>query len=424
MHTEATDIDEAVDKRQQSNAEASRPAFEEIVEMEGVTVENELTSDEGNIETRPKLNEDQRLMLNSAEFDPKFDPQHAPRIALLCQTCHTALQTASGLADSETQRQRLASGALRVKVWGMDMFDSRKYAPLDELLDVVSGSHTSLKRHVLGVWADLAATLETVLFLLIRQTSKISPERCAQWRRLRIVLGLDDISSAIHVGFRLSKIFDGETVSNNLSEVLDSLLGSLEELIDCLFDVITTISTIQQMHKLGHTAKPSNSRDPEPQVVESTEKAIGESPTSPSPAKDTVAKTSPLLTSEKQTRPKRRRKGSQEGLADNGTFSTETTLRAVPKRRSDGMITCNATVHDGPIEAQTRPVRQNKETAHSFKTTEALMVSVDKARTSVEKRNRASSAGMRRVRKPIKFIDCHGRTFTFPFSECCTWTVG
>lgn len=389
-------------------------------------MEDNSMSDESNTETRTGFQEDiESLLQISAEFDPKFDPEHAPRIALLCQTCHTALQTATRLAESERQRQKLTLGALRVRIWGTDIFDATNSTPLDELLSSVAG-HTSLRRHLIGVWADTAATLELILFLLIRQTGQPSPESCTQWRRLRIVLGVDGISTAIHDGFSLPGLLDGGIRYGDHNGVVNNLISSLEELIDCLFDLLVTIGTIRQLHQLGY--EPTLPGSPTFCAVEEqakiSSKAAEDSRVPSSLADGVISHPTPLYTEPIKLQ-EVRSQGLEDGLVDNESCRiSESAMQDVPTDGSNGKADLSGlAVHDGPTESQTEPIGQ-EDPPELVNTTETAKVAIDKVETSAETSSQALSANTRRFQKPIKFFDCYARTFVLPFELCCTWKVG
>ena len=428
-HMEAANVDEAVNKTNLSDYKSSKPTFEYPANRGATRAETESMSDGSNFDTQPDLHEEARGLLQfSAEFDPNFHPENAPRIALLCQTCHTALQTASLLAQSDKQRQQLTSEALRVKVWGMDMFESSNSTPLDELLGIASGNHTSLRCHLMGVWADIAATLEIILYFLLRQPGSPSPESCTQWRRLRIVIGLDDISSAIHDGFSLPVTFDRHDGSSDGSELLSSLINSLEDLVDCLFDLLVTIGTIRQLHKLGFESNISNQppfRATEVQVADTSNKTVEVFSASSSPVVDVVSKANPLLTSNSYKGQRIRNQGPGSGLTDSERLKfSESASQEIPRERPGKSTSLShEAMHDGPLKPQTESVRQ-KASPESLDTMNAPIILGDELGNSIETSKRGLAADPSRFQKPIKFIDCHGRTFTFPFSLCCTWTVG
>ena len=426
-HMEAAKVEGVVDHANNPDGEAVKSTLEYLVNMEIVLMEDDSISDESNIETRARFQEDvESLLQMSADFDPKFKPEQAPRIALLCQTCHTALQTATRLAQSERQRQKLALGGLRVRIWGTDIFDATKSTPLDELLSSGTG-HTSLRRHLIGVWADMAATLELILSLLIHQTGKPSPESCTQWRRLRVVLGLDDISTAIHGGFNLSGVFDNDITYGDHTGVLDCLISSLEELIDCLFDLLVTIGTIRQLHRLGYEfTYPGSSSfcTVEDKAGESNKKSAENSQAPSFPADGVSSYPAPLATGSKMSH-EMSSQCLEGGLGDNESCRiSKSAIQDVPKGRSDGMANAsNLAVHDGPTESQTESTAQEG-SPETSKTPESANIVVDEVETAVEASSQASSANTRRLQKPIKFIDCYARTFALPFELCCTWEVG
>ena len=185
-------------------------------------------------------------------FDPLFDPENTPRLALLYQVCHTALWTVTSLSTNETHRQKLGSEALRVGIWGIDLFDATQCASLDELLSFPSSSRSSMRRHLIGVWADIAATLDLILMhLVIIRNGEVSSESYAHRRRLRIVLGLEDIASAGHDGFSFYGSMYCNSSYDDSNEVLTDAIDSLQSLIDCLFDLLVTVGTIRQLSKLG-----------------------------------------------------------------------------------------------------------------------------------------------------------------------------
>ncbi len=426
---EAANHDRAVLETKYPEGEAAWSTPEYQVSMEATLMEQESTCDPANLETRQRLFEDdvQNLLRISAGFDPDFDPKHAPRIALLCQTCHTALQTTTHLLESEAQRQRLTSEALRVRVWGMDMFDSTNCAPLDELLSLASGRHSTLQHHLTGVWADIAATLELVLFLVIRQKRKPSREGLTQWRRLRILLGLDDISTAIHDGFGLPGSFDCDNLYDDAEEVLNGLISSLEGLIDCLFDLVVTIGTVRQLHRLGFNQDSSTStafRDGEDQGAGSGVTAATEdSSTSSSPADSDVSNEYPL----KRPESKKGRINSGEDLDDWSAYNkishlSESAPQDVSKENSDRAANLSRGAFHLNIN-QTESVSQ-KDPSEVISTPKTSKVPVHDAKNSALRPRQNHTANTRRFRKPIKFIDCHARHFTFPFSLCRTWKVG
>ena len=428
MHMEATNVDEAVNKTNLSDYESSKPTFEYPANREATRAETESMSDGSNLDIRPDLHEEARGLLQfAAEFDPNFHPENAPRIALLCQTCHTALQTASLLAQSDKQRQQLTSEALRVRVWGMDMFESSSSTPLDELLGMASGNHTSLRCHLIGVWADIAATLEIILCFLLRQPGNPRPESCTQWRRLRIVIGLDDISSAIHDGFSLPVTFDRHDGSGDGSELLSSLIDSLGDLVDCLFDLLVTIGTIRQLHKLGFKSNISNQppfRATEVQVADTSKKTVRGFSASSSPVVDVVSKANPLPTSDSRKGQRMRNQGPESGLTDSESLHfSESAPQDIPRDPGESTNLSHEAMPGGPLKPQTESVRQHA-SPESLDTMNAPIVLGDEFGNSIETSKGASAANPSRFQKPIKFIDCHGRTFTFPFSLCCTWTVG
>lgn len=427
---EAANYDMAVPETESLEGEAAWSTPEYQVSMEATLVEQESTCDPANLETRQRLfeHDTQNLLRISAGFDPDFDPKHAPRIALLCQTCHTALQTATHLPESEAQRQRLTSEALRVRVWGMDMFNSTNYAPLDELLSLASGRHSSLQHHLTGVWADIAATLELVLFLLIRQERKPSREGLTQWRRLRILLGLDDISTAIHDGFGLPGSFDCDLLYDDAEEVLNGLISSLEGLIDCLFDLVVTISTIRQLHRLGSNQDRLTStavRDGEDQRAGSCGAATA--------AEDSSTSSSPATSDVSDEYYEIRRDLREEWINSIGdlddwpaynkiSYLSESAPQNVSKKHSSRAANPSRRVVRVDTN-QTESVSQ-KDPSKVISTPQTSKVPVHDAKNSALRPRQNLSANTRRFRKPIKFIDCHDRHFTFPFPLCRTWKVG
>lgn len=184
--------------------------------------------------------------------DPMFDPGNTPRLALLYQVCHTALWTITSLSTNETHRQKLGSEALRVGIWGIDLFDATQCASLDELLSFPSSSRSSMRRHLIGVWADIAATLDVILMHLVNiKNGEVNSESYAHRRRLRIALGLEDIASAVHDGFSYYESMDSNSSYDDSNEILTDAIDSLQSLIDCLFDLLVTVGTIRQLSKLG-----------------------------------------------------------------------------------------------------------------------------------------------------------------------------
>ena len=88
--------------------------------------------------------------------------QNAPTIRLLYEA---SLQAVSSAASHMTQDvKRMKELATRVKIWGMDLFTG--LLPLDELLNpnredgMKTAKDSNLLRHnIVGIWADVAATL-------------------------------------------------------------------------------------------------------------------------------------------------------------------------------------------------------------------------------------------------------------------------
>ncbi len=403
--------------------EPATPSLGGLASMEGDSTEHELMGDLENLESLPGLFEEdfQSLLPISACFDPKFDPRNVPPIALLCETCCTALQTATYMVESEAQSQKLASETLRVRVWSLDLFDSANCTPLDELLSLAFGRHTSLRRHLTGVWADIAATLELVLLLLIRQRKKPSPEGCTQWRRLRIVLGLEDVSTAIHDGFGVPGVFDSEVFASGSSEMLDCLIGSLGGLIDCLFDLLVTIGTVRQLHKLGIDSNPSTSATFRNVEGQRDESSIA---TPPSSANSNFSNQDSSLTPESKGQETRYESLENCSPDDKNLGFPQSPLQDVSRKRSDGVASLSgAAVHDGLTKSQIGSVTE-EDHLESINATQTLEELTSSAKNSAETPIQAPSANTNRFQKPIKFIDCHARTFAFPFSLCGTWKVG
>ena len=191
-----------------------------------------------------------------AKFDHGPNLKHTSKIAVLYQECHAALRTAIHLSDDEAHTRSLTTVALRMRIWGMNLFNAADYLPLDEILRLSGFARTSLKNHLTGVWADVAATLELILRKLASQRGELSPGGCRPWRRLTIVLGSDELATAVHDGFRLpgdahSDSDDGYEDENE-EDSMEVLIRGLESLVDCLFDLLVTIGTTRQLYKLGY----------------------------------------------------------------------------------------------------------------------------------------------------------------------------
>ena len=422
-------IEWAADEPKLSDDEATTPTLEHLGKLERISIENESVSDGSNIEIRRGFRDEdiQSLLQISAGFDPKFDPSHAPRIALLCQTCHTALETVTYLAENEIQRQKLTSSALRVRLWGIDMFNSAGYRPLDELLNPVSRHHTSLRQHLIGVWADIAVTMETILSSLILRTGNSSPESCTQWRRLRIVVGLDDVSAAMHNEFGLPGFLDSGLFYNNHREALDDLIDSLSGLVDCLYDLSVTISTVRQLHRLGYKSNISSLSTCCESEVEGTKhkKEVGEDfLAQSSTAKKFLPNHTSLLISESENGHEGRSGGLQDGLGDDESLHrSESALQGVPKHYDRTTSLSPVAVNDDPIQSK-RSSDKHEDPPVYIDMTEASKEPSKTTKSTAEKSGRAPLVNTKQFRKPIKFIDCHARSFSFPFSLCRTWKVG
>lgn len=425
---EAANHDGAKLETESPEGEAAWPTPEYLLSMEGNFMEQEPTSDPDNLDIRHRLIEDdvQNLLRISAGFDPDFDPKHAPRIALLYQTCHTALQTATHLLENEAQSQRLTSEALRVRVWGMDMFASTNCAPLDGLLSLASGRHNSLQYHLTGVWADIAATLELVLFLLIRQRRKPSREGCTQWRRLRIVLGLDGISTAIHDGFGLPGSLGSDILYDDADEVLNGLISSLGGLIDCLFDLVVTIGTFRQLHRLGFNPASSTStafHDVGDQGEGSRGMAAAENSSASSSSANSDGSNEPPL---RMPESKKGQIISNEDSDDWSAYNkishlSESAQQDVSKEHFDRAANLSRGAFHVTVN-QTESVSQ-EDPSEIINKTETSKAPIQYSKNAAIRPRRNISANTMRFQKPIKFIDCHARNFAFPFSLCRTWKV-
>ena len=423
-------MDWPTDETATFGGEAANSTLETLVDLEATAMGDESTSDIGHLEIWRKSHEEdiQDLLQLSRGFDPKFDPNQAPRIALLCQTCHAALEAATYLAENETNRRELADGAVRVRIWGMDILDADDSTPLDDLLDLTPGTHTFLRGHITGVWADIAATLELILLLLLLQIRRPNPETCTQWRRLRIVLGLDGISTAVHADFDLPRDSYNNPVNGDLNDALGGLVSSLEGLIDCLFDLLVTIGTIRQLYKHGFGIKRLSSPvvcASEDQEDGSITKPVLAFPSPPTPLSSTTSNSSPLLNLETERHPETGHKSSRVGSMKTEMTGTSTpALRDVSEELSDGTISpSRAAASDGPKDIQTSSPKQ-EDPSEIFNTDKTLESPKEVVGNYTEQRGHVSLANTGRYLRPIKFIDCRGRIFSFPFSLCMTWKVG
>ena len=429
---------------------SARPILEDLADSEKRMVENDSMTDMANNELRPTLRDEiQDYLQESTDFDPHFDPEHAPRIALLCQTCHTALHTAICLAQHDTHKRKLTSGALRVRIWGMDMFDPTKPTTLDELLSLTSGNHKFLRNHLMGIWADIAVTLELILCLLIRQTKNLSPESCTQLRRLRIVLGLDDVSIAVHQGFSLPGSLDRDLINLNDIEVLDSLISSLEELVDCLFDLLVSIGTTRQLYMLSLALDTSTLSNPQSiehhedsgskKVVEThiltssascnlKDQGDGDckNTVETSQASDHQAQIAiPSRTSSPTSEDRRQvlAEADPERVGNEGSQFPESAVQDVLGKHFDRTkIPSNAALRERPKERRTGADGRegSPDSSNKMETLESIAA---EAQNSTATSVRVSVANHQRYQKPIKFIDCYSRISTIPFTLCRTWEV-
>lgn len=208
--------------------------------MAGNTTEKQIESEIG-------IKPDHSLQQHSASFDPEFNPVKAPRLALLYQVCNKALFAATHLCINEIYRPALLAIALRVKIWGLDLFDGKDCAPLHQVIS------PSMQRHLVGIWADIAAMIDLLLTRLITlNDDEVEPESYIYWRRLKIVLGLEDIASAVHDGLDFFQETGSDWSFHESSKNANDFMNSLQGMVDCLFDLLVTIGTTRQLHKLGH----------------------------------------------------------------------------------------------------------------------------------------------------------------------------
>ena len=172
-----------------------------------------------------------------------LDVKDAPRFQLLYTTCVYGFEAVARLLH-ECHRNQSLQVSSRFRLWGADLFDGDN-VHLDELLE----EHIFLKRHLLGVLADIAAILESVLTALTRdKQDRTVPEvdgAQVATRRLRIVLGQSDIACALSDEGEDDDFF--EDTSDWEMEALENLTG----LVDCLFDSLFATSMASKLHCLA-----------------------------------------------------------------------------------------------------------------------------------------------------------------------------
>lgn len=163
-----------------------------------------------------------------------LDAQNIPRLQLLYTTCCTGLDTITRLVEDFHQPQAI-DACSRLRLWGAGLFNEIQ---LDELLD----SHGFLRRHILGVLADIAAILESILSAFLSSSSE-APVSDVGLRRLRIALGQNDVSSI------LTDVDDTEAYFDNSSDWVKEQLDNLDGLIDCMYDSLFTISMTSKLER-------------------------------------------------------------------------------------------------------------------------------------------------------------------------------
>ena len=423
--------DKGVLKKSRAMGDKSDEAQKWNTTIEGVFKRSRAMGDEEDKVTKRIINDEAIRSLSqqsAAEFDLTFDPKHTPRIALLCQVCHTALQTSAYLSKDESHRQKLASGALRVRIWSMDLFDPTKCTPLDELLSLPSSGRVSLRNHLTGIWADIAATLELILQHLIAQTAAASPESCTQWRRLRIILGLEDVATAVHDGFSPPGSIDSDCDYEDSSEVLSDAIDSVEGLIDCLFDLLVTIGTIRQLHKLGfipNTTSSSTFGTIENQLDQFDNKDEAYVSSRPPPLSVTAGRGASVSASQMLQEPQECASQVSAGYStvkESTNLHEEATREDVPEERSDSWSGwSNVAVLDSSQDPATGSVGRKENPPNLFNT-------LDNSKASSNRAKRVPRTVRRDLpnyhsRYQVKLQDVYGRIFSFPFESCRTWEV-
>ena len=163
-----------------------------------------------------------------------LDAQNTPKLQLLYATCSDGFDTIARLLPEYHCSQGLVLSS-RFKLWGLDLFKKNEIH-LDRLLV----GHSFLRRHLLGVLADIAALLESMLEIFVGYSTDVTESSLqsihVNLRRLRIALGQNDVSSA------LVDDEEREGLYENPSDWTKESLNNLDGLIDCLYDSLFTVS--------------------------------------------------------------------------------------------------------------------------------------------------------------------------------------
>ena len=163
-----------------------------------------------------------------------LDAQNVPRLRLLSTTCSNGFDAVAYLVP-EFHRARAVDACSRFQLWRADLFLG---IHLDELLE----AHVVLRRHILGVLADIAVILESLLSAFTNGSSDFHSSN-ASLRRLRIALGQNDVSSV------LTDVDETEEYFDNPSDWTKEQLDIVEDLVECLYDSLFTISMASKLEQ-------------------------------------------------------------------------------------------------------------------------------------------------------------------------------